>query len=527
MLSLKNAISQGKLFWLSRTSRQKGFLVGGAGVTLVLLGLLVSLMTTPNYKPLYTGLDPVDAQALAAQLDAQQIPHRISADGKTISVPADKLDTARLQTASTGMPHSGRMGFELFDKMSWGQTEFDEKVNYQRALEGELERTIGTLKGVESARVHLVLPTDSVFIDRQRTAKASVILKLKGGGISKDAAVGISRLVAGAVDELKPEEVSIIDADSAEALNGNHGGNDGAEDAEAALTHRLINTLEPIVGADRIHASVNIDYDEGSTEESQEKYDPSISAVLSEQKTQDQASGGDIAAGVPGTTSNVPAAKTTKPSTISGAPSSSQLSTTQSAQYGVNRVVIHSIEPAGRIRRITAAVLVDDDSVKEVKNGKVTYVHAQRSLQQMQQIRALADAVIGFDQGRGDSVSVENISFDRPSADETTNSGWMDQLQRTLISFSLVIRPMALLVLFLLAYLLVIRPVQKQVLALQGAGRLTTVVSATEELLPAAENTNLETRRRAAELKEQTVELIKQKPVNTARAVHAWLREES
>ena len=126
-----------------------------------------------------------DAQALAAQLDAQKIPHQISADGKTISVPADKLDEARMQTAAQGTLHSGHMGFELFDKMSWGQTEFSEKVTYQRGLEGELERTIETLNGVESARVHLVMPTDSVFLDRQREAKASVILKLRAMGLAQ------------------------------------------------------------------------------------------------------------------------------------------------------------------------------------------------------------------------------------------------------------------------------------------------------------------------------------------------------
>jgi flagellar M-ring protein FliF len=134
-----------------------------------------------------------------------------------------------------GAPHSGRMGFELFDKMSWGQTEFDEKVTYQRALEGELERTIQTLGDVESARVHLVMPTDSVFLDQQRGAKASVILKLRrNGGLSKDAALAISRLVSGAVDELKPEDVSIVDADSDRSLVGGQGAGAG-EAAETTL----------------------------------------------------------------------------------------------------------------------------------------------------------------------------------------------------------------------------------------------------------------------------------------------------
>ena len=181
----------------------------------MLLTLFVRLIGTPDYKPLYKDLEPADAQTLATQLDAQNIPHQISPDGKTVSVPADKLDAARMQTAAQGEPHSGRMGFELFDKMTWGQTEFDEKVAYQRALEGELERTIQTLANVDRARVHLVMPTDSVFLDRQRGAKASRHSQAETRRASqRNAAVAISRLVAGAVDQLKPEDVSIIDADT-------------------------------------------------------------------------------------------------------------------------------------------------------------------------------------------------------------------------------------------------------------------------------------------------------------------------
>jgi flagellar M-ring protein FliF len=168
MAGFQDATGQAKQFWASRTSSQKGLLLAGAGATVLLIALFARLIGTPDFKPLYTGLEPADAQALTAQLDAQGIDHEASADGKTISVPTDKLAAARLQTASQGAPHSGRMGFELFDKMSWGQTEFDEKVTYQRALEGELEKTIQTLDDVESARVHLVMPTDSVFMDSKR-----------------------------------------------------------------------------------------------------------------------------------------------------------------------------------------------------------------------------------------------------------------------------------------------------------------------------------------------------------------------
>src|SRR5262249_34088922 len=161
-----------------------------------------------------------------------------------------------------GMPHSGRLGFELFDKLNWGQTEFDEKVNYQRALEGELERTIATLRDVESARVHLVMPTDSVFVDREREAKASVILKLRSGTLADETHRAIASLVSGAVDKLNPENVTVIDADTNQPLLAHHKGSSQTDaELEDELSAKLMTTLEPVVGAQRVRASVNVEYD--------------------------------------------------------------------------------------------------------------------------------------------------------------------------------------------------------------------------------------------------------------------------
>src|SRR5580698_6018189 len=348
MPGFNDAIHQAQQFWATRSARQRGFLLAGAVATVLVLGIFVRLIGTPDYKPLYKGLETEDAQTLSTQLDAEGIPHQLSADGKTLSVPANKLDAARLKTASQGSPHSGRMGFELFDKMSWGQTEFDQKVTYQRSLEGELERTIETLSDVESARVHLVMPTDSVFLDKQRGAKASVILKLRGRGLSKDAVLAISRLLAGAVDELKPEDVSIIDADSARSLGLHHDADDDNEGFDSSMMQRLVATLEPVVGTDKIRASVNVDRSRGSSEESQEKYDPTVSALLSDQKTEDNAGGTAMSAGVPGTSSNIPDPKTTKTATSTTPPQGNvQSSKSETAQYGVNRTVVRTMMPAG------------------------------------------------------------------------------------------------------------------------------------------------------------------------------------
>jgi flagellar M-ring protein FliF len=528
MPGLQNAPDQLKQFWATRNGRQKGMLVGGAGASALLLFLFVRLIGTPDYKPLFMGLEAADAQALNAKLDAQAIPHETSADGKTISVAADKLDAARMLTATQGDLHSGRMGFELFDKMSWGQTEFDEKVTYQRALEGELERSIQTLTDVERARVHLVMMTDSVFVDRQRGAKASVILKLRRGTLSKDAALAISRLVSGAVDNLRPEDVSIVDADSARSLGINQDASGEGQGSSTDLTNRLMSTLEPVVGAGKIRASVNVDYDQGATDESQEKYDPTVSALLSEQKSEDAAGGSPVPGGVPGTASNIPTDKQPKPAP---APAATQSSKSESAQYGVNRTVVHTVTPAGRIQRITAAILVDDEVVKSVQKGKTSLTRKKRSQEQLNQIKELAEAVIGFDAKRGDSISVQDLPFDADVTElDMPATAWTTQVQKAVTDYSSLLRPASLLLLFILAYLFVLRPVQKHALS------ATTLPARQEPQLPAPQINALpksqpqpvvnEGAMRAAQLKEETTEMIRQKPLQTARAVQAWLREE-
>jgi flagellar M-ring protein FliF len=529
MAGFNDITKQAQQFWASRSKRQKTLLAAGAAASVLLVTLFAGLLGSPDYKPLYSGLEAADVQTLSAQLDAQGIPHQTSADGKTISVPADKLDVARMQTASQGTPHSGRMGFELFDKMSWGQTEFDEKVTYQRALEGELEQTIETLSDVKSVRVHLVMPTDSIYEDQQRAAKGSVILKLKGDSISKDAVQAIARLVSGAVDGLKPEDVAIIDADSDRSLNVPHDGPMGGEGLETSLTQRLMSTLEPVVGVGNIRASVNVDYDQGSSEESQEKYDPTVSALLSDQKSEDQA-GGVVTGGVPGVASNVPSPKRAQSAAVTTPQSATQLSTTENARYGVNRVVIRRMTPAGQLQRVSAAILVDDAVVKNVVGGKVTFARHARSQAELNQIQQLAQAVIGFDAKRGDTISVQDMSFASDAdAAGIPVPGLAERIQKTVSDYASLLRPMSLLALFLMAYLFVLRPIQKQALgsgALQLAQQPALAGSASLEQLALAATEMPDSTRRAGLLKDETIELIRQKPVNTTRAVQAWLREE-
>jgi flagellar M-ring protein FliF len=336
--------------------------------------------------------------------------------------------------------------------------------------------------------------------------------------------MAISRLVSGAVDGLKPEDVAIIDADSDRSLGQGSDDKDAGEGEVARLTQRLVSTLEPVVGTNAIRASVNVDYDQDSTEKSEEKYDPSVSALLSVQRSEDDA-GGAVPSGVPGTASNVPTDKKAKPVETQ----SKQTSKSESAQYGVNKTVTHTVSPAGRIQRVTAALLVDDAVVKTMHGDKATYTKRPRTQDELNKIQELAQAAIGFDAKRGDTISVQNMSFDGNAMNsDLPAANWATQVQKTVSDYASVLRPLSLLALFVLAYLFMVRPVQKQVLARNElpAGLQPALATANSQSLPAGSPYLGDNMQRAAQLKMQAFELVRQKPVDTARAMQAWMREE-
>ncbi len=224
----------------------------------------------------------------------------------SLLVASDKLDAARLETAAQGLPRNARLGFELFDTPNWAGSDFSEKVNYQRALEGELERTLQTLNEVEAVRVHLVLPRESLFSEQERDAKAAVIVKTHGGTLSREAQQAIPQLVASAVDGLRPENVTVVDADTAMSFLPRRGpSGKAAFDSDEELAVAAVHAIEAVVGPEHVRASVHVDYDLSSSEDTSELYDPKATATLAAQHTEELA-GGANPAGVPGVASNVP-----------------------------------------------------------------------------------------------------------------------------------------------------------------------------------------------------------------------------
>src|SRR3984893_7895942 len=271
---------------------------------IAIAGLIVAtlsmswLSSRADWRVLDSNLDPKDAQQAAVELAAAKIPYQLDADGTSLRVPAQQVDKARLSLAAKGLPHSGRMGFELFDKPNWIGSEFDEKVNYERALEGELEHTIGTMGAGESARVHLVLPHDALFENAQRSAKASVILNLNRRGLSDVESDSIRTLVASAVDGLDPDHVTLVDA-AGRISFGPKGALAETALLEQTLADRVVSTLEPLPGRDNLPATVNVEYDLSNQEETQELYDPNGTVMLSMQRSEEGSGGQQRAAGIP------------------------------------------------------------------------------------------------------------------------------------------------------------------------------------------------------------------------------------
>lgn len=536
-LALPQFVQQGRQFLSGLTMKQRLLLGGGAVLVAATLYVFVQLIGKPDYKTLYSGLAPADAQAIAASLAAKKIPYQQSPDGASILVPADKLDSARLEVASEPMPHSGRLGFELFDKPNWAGSDFSEKVNYQRALEAELERTLGTLSEVEAVRVHLVMPSESLYSERDRSAKASVMVKLRRGSLPQQEDMAIRQLVAGAVDRLSPDNVVVVDADTNQPLNRFGGADAGGSELDQELAKRVVETLEPVVGAAGVRASVHVEYDLRSGEETQETYDPNGTVTLSMTRNEETL-GGAAQGGIPGTSSNLPNAKAPAPEKSDA---TAQSAKSESGTYGVNKLVRHTIEPAGQIKRIAAALLVDDAVEITQKNNQRTAVRRKRTAEEMKQIEGLAAAALGIDPKRGDLLAVENLSFQGFQQEAPLPPTMLEKVQRNVREWTWLIRYLALACLFGSVYTLLLRPVKKQVmtalreLPLRPANKLIASGEVTGQTAAlhgreAAETLIVEPEsnpalKRLSALKDHLVEKVRSEPAGASQLVQSWLRE--
>jgi len=515
-------LTRARVLWAGMQPRQRTSALFAAVSIVGLTGLVLWYALRPDWRILYAELDPDDARQVSQELTAAQIPFDVSESGGLLRVPAAQLDKARLATAAKGGVRSGRLGFELFDKPNWVGSEFDEQVNYQRALEGELEHTVSTLTDVESARVHLVLTHDSLFRDQDRPAKASVVLKLRHRGLADGEPDAIRNLIASAVDGLTPDRVVLVDAAGHLPL-GSKTADALRLTAEQALEEKLVSTLEPVTGAGNVRASVTLDYDPAASEQTDEIYNPDKTVTLSMQRTEQSSGPQALAAGVPGTASNVPNSQALPVYPRETAPP--QTAKSESSTYGVTKSVRHTSEGPGRVRRLTAAIVVNDRQVQPAA-GKKPAVWQARSADELRNLTSLAQAAVGFDTQRGDMITVQDLAFEDNHLQPQVSAG--ERALRQAENSPLLVKYAAVLLGFLLLTAFGIRPALR---AVTGPGAKTArsaapQLAATPEKppLPAPEPPPPDSERaRAQEIFDQVSGVVKREPAQSSRLLQSWI----
>lgn len=449
------------------TPSQKIFLASVAVLTVIGIILIVNIAGALNYGVLYSNLSTKDSGLILEQLKGQKIPYKIEGGGTVIKVPEAQIAELRIQLAAAGLPEGGGVGFEIFDKTSLSTTDFVQNVNYIRAVEGELARTISQLKEVISAKVHITMPKRSVFIEDQEAAKASIVLKLRPGArVSGNIVPAILHLTAQSVEGLKPENIAIVDVYGTLLSKPSDGtGGDIFDDKqmayqkkmETSFSRKIIDLLEPIVGPGKVRANVRLALDFNKIETTEESVDPDRIAKVSEKSETSSSTGGTIAGGIPGVSSNVAQAGTRQ----GGAASSPAKSKTENSlvNYEVSKRVTHTVRPVGEIRKLSAAVVVDDGVQVSVVGGELQKVPQKRTPEELAALTRIVQAAVGFNATRGDTVEVINLAFDNSAVTES------DFLQGRRESEKLIndlIRYGVYVIGAILLFFLIIRPIIKK-----------------------------------------------------------------
>lgn len=511
---------------LAMTSRQRWGMTISLGLLAAVCGGMLWLALRPDMRVLMNGLDPRDAQQVEQELTDAGIAFDLT--GSSVRVPASSLDRARMIVASKGLPSTGRMGFEIFDKPNWVGSEFDERVNYQRALEGELEHAIESIDAIRQARVNLVLPHDSMFTDEQRAAKASVVLKLRRA-LTEDQAQSIRSLVAAAVDTLEPGQVILVDAEGRQQFGPKSAATEQAL-YEQMLSNKLLATLQPVAGDNNVRASVTAEYDSGSEDDLDENYDPTSVATLSMQRSEANTGGQPQPSGVPGTVSNAP---NVKPPVYPQQTSQPQNSKQENDTYAVTKHVRHRVQGPGRLRRVTAAILINDRRVLAA-DGK-HWDWKPRAPQEMRELEQLAQAAVGFDPARGDQVTVQNIEF---ASNEPAGSGasLASRMWTRAGSSATMGRNALLLAVFVLALVFIVRPVLAQLRQLTSGVQTLAATAGEAPLLQASaqgaaidrteELTFERQQARAQLLFDRIAEYVRKEPAQGTRLLQSWVRAE-
>ncbi|MDX8379442.1 MAG: flagellar basal-body MS-ring/collar protein FliF [Gallionella sp.] len=400
----------------------------GVGIA-ALIALIVGAWIwgqTPEYRVLYSHLSDRDGGDIIVSLQQLNIPYKFAEGGGALMIPADQVHEARLKLASQGLPKGGTVGFELMEKEKFGITQFAERVNYQRALEGELARSVQSIDSVLRARIHLAIPKPSVFIQEQQQPSASVVLTMRNGRQLDPAQVSaIVHLISSSVPNLSTKNVTVVNQKGT-LLSAGHDENGLGLDAkqlkyvrsiEKNYIKRIEDILTPLYGKSNIRAQVTVNIDFSRTEQTAESYkpnkDPKQSSIRSQQELETKNSSG-LGSGVPGALTNQPPAPATAPLIATNGANGTNSKNTRNlhkettVNYELDRTIRHTILPVGMIQRLSVAVIVNNRKITDSK-GKISYTPLSNA--EKIQINNLVKNAVGFDPKRGDSLNVQNVAF--------------------------------------------------------------------------------------------------------------------
>ncbi|ADU66927.1 flagellar M-ring protein FliF [Desulfurispirillum indicum S5] len=463
--SFKELISQLSrvLQKLSRTQQITLALVIGASViTIITLIIWAVVASRPGNQVLFSNLAMEDAGEVAAKLAELRVPYEIHNDGRTILVPGNVVHETRLNLAQQGLPRGSGVGFEIFDSAGIGMTEFIQKVNFRRALQGELGRTISAIDGIESARVHIALPERSLFISQDRGAEASVALRLSPHTrLSGDQVKGIIHLVSSSVEGLTPEGVTVVD-EQGRILNDLI--QERSEESTLSVTQlmyqrnmernlqiALDNLLVSVLGQGNSYSNVSLELDFDKVEQQIEAYDPA-NVPRSEQRIEEREQGREAQGGIPGVRANI--ADQDDPEAGLMTTRSREVETTN---YEVGRTLTQITRSRGQIKRLTVAVAVNGNYVQQQADGVSQVVYQPRSSEELDKITALVQSAIGYNEGRGDRVVVTNLQFGEPPKSRWQELMEMQDLWKEMLKY------LGIALFFLFAFIFIIRPIVKWV----------------------------------------------------------------
>ncbi len=409
---------QAAAFWAQLNTMQKASFAGVLLVSVLGFGWIVFSAAQPDWRVLYGDLDEATASKIAEELTSRQIPYEL-VNANTISVPREHVYEARLQIAGTGITDTTSAGYELFDEADFGMTAFTQKVNYKRAMENELVRTIRSIRSIKDARVHLVLPEESLFKDDQKQPTASVVLKLENAASKPTPSQiqSIQHVVASAVEGMSPDSVTIVDQEGRLLARPSEGGisqssGDALENAkkmEMDLEERIVQLLTPLVGAAGVLAKVNVEIDTTRVVETNETFDPDKTAVRSEQRSEQTSNDASATAtGVPGIGSNLGG--------NAGNNAKATSNVEEVTNYEVSKLVRQTTQDGSTVSRVTVAVLLDQAALKGA-DGKQMDVA---------KIEALIKGAVGFSADRKDTVEINVEPFMAVDAEEAPPAPWME-----------------------------------------------------------------------------------------------------